>query len=98
MSPVLFFIVLCIIGSVFRYYQQYLGMAVANRVVMDIRRKMYDKVVQLPISFFAQRGTSDVMSRLTQDTNTLTDGVSMAWVRRCRSRSKLCFVCTRDGD
>ncbi|HVS71074.1 MAG TPA: ABC transporter ATP-binding protein [Phycisphaerae bacterium] len=75
---VLFFIVLCFIGSAFRYYQQYLGMAVANRVVMDIRRRMYDRVVQLPISYFARTGTSDAMSRLTQDTNTLTDGVSMA--------------------
>jgi ABC-type multidrug transport system fused ATPase/permease subunit len=75
---VLFFIFLCFVGSAFRYYQQYLGMSVANRVVMDIRRRMYDRVVQLPVSYFARSGTSDAMSRLTQDTNTLTDGVSMA--------------------
>ena len=73
-----FFIFLCFVGSIFRYYQQFLGMTVANRVVMDIRRRMYDRVVQLPTSYFAQKGTSDIMSRLTQDTNTLTDGVSMA--------------------
>jgi ABC-type multidrug transport system fused ATPase/permease subunit len=75
---VIFFIFLCFVGSAFRYYQQYLGMSVANRVVMDIRRRMYDRVVQLPVSYFARKGTSDAMSRLTQDTNTLTDGVSMA--------------------
>lgn len=73
-----FFIFLCIVGSIFRYYQQFIGMTVANRVVMDLRRRMYDRVVQLPTSYFAQKGTSDLMSRLTQDTNTLTDGVSMA--------------------
>jgi ATP-binding cassette, subfamily B, bacterial MsbA len=76
---VMFFIVLCIVGSVFRYYQQYLGMVVASRVIADLRRRMYDRVVQLPTSYFAQKGTSDLMSRLTQDTNTLTDGVSMAF-------------------
>ncbi|HUO09119.1 MAG TPA: ABC transporter ATP-binding protein [Phycisphaerae bacterium] len=76
---VVFFIVLCIVGSVFRYYQQYLGMAVATRVIADLRRRMYDRITQLPTSYFAQRGTSDLMSRLTQDTNTLTDGVSMAF-------------------
>jgi ABC-type multidrug transport system fused ATPase/permease subunit len=75
---VIFFIFLCFVGSAFRYYQQFLGMSVANRVVMDIRRRMYDRVVQLPVSYFARKGTSDAMSRLTQDTNTLTDGVSMA--------------------
>jgi ABC-type multidrug transport system fused ATPase/permease subunit len=75
---VVFFIVLCIVGSVFRYYQQFLGMTIANRVVMDLRRRLYDRVVQLPTGYFAQRGTSDVMSRLTQDTSTLTDGLTMA--------------------
>jgi ABC-type multidrug transport system fused ATPase/permease subunit len=76
---VAFFIFLCIVGSIFRYYQQYIGMNVANRVIMDLRRRMYDRVVALPTSLFAQRGTSDVMSRLTNDTGTLTEGVSMAF-------------------
>ncbi len=76
---VVFFIFLCVIGSVFRYWQQYLGMTVANRVIMDLRRRSYDRVVQLPTSYFAQQGTADLMSRLTQDTNTLTEGVSMAF-------------------
>jgi len=73
-----FFIFLCIVGSVLRYYQQFLGMTIANHVVMDLRRRTYDRVVQLPTSYFAQKGTTDLLSRLTQDTNTLTDGVSMA--------------------
>ncbi len=76
---VVFFIILCIVGSAFRYYQQYLGMVVATRVIADLRRRMYDRITQLPTSYFAQKGTSDLMSRLTQDTNTLTDGVSMAF-------------------
>ena len=74
-----FFVFLCIVGSIFRYYQQFLGMSVAYRVIMDLRRRTYDKIVQLPTSYFAQKGTSDVMSRLTQDTGTLTEGVSMAF-------------------
>jgi subfamily B ATP-binding cassette protein MsbA len=74
-----FFIFLCIIGSIFRYYQQFLGMTVANRVIMDLRRRAYDRIVQLPTSFFAERGMADAMSRLTQDAGTLTEGVSMAF-------------------
>ena len=79
MAMVVFFIFLCVIGSVFRYYQQFLGMSVANRVINDLRRRTYDRIVQLPTSYFAQKGTSDAMSRLTQDTNILTDGVAMAF-------------------
>jgi ABC-type multidrug transport system fused ATPase/permease subunit len=88
---VAFFIFLCIIGSTFRYYQQFLGMNVANRVVMDIRRRMYDRVVQLPTSYFAQKGTADAMSRLTTDTNTLTDGVSMALGKAIQEPVKAAF-------
>jgi len=78
-AVVLFFIVLCVIGSIFRYFQQHIGMSIANRVVMDLRRRMYDRVVALPTSYFARKGTSDLMSRLTADTGTLTEGVAMAF-------------------
>ena len=70
------FIVLCIIGSIFRYYQQYLSMTIAARVVINLRRRMYNRIVQLPASYLAKNGTSDLTSRLTQDTGALTEGVS----------------------
>jgi ABC-type multidrug transport system fused ATPase/permease subunit len=89
---VVLFNLLCVVGSIFRYYQQFIGMSVANRVVMDIRRGMYDRVVQLPASYFAQKGTSDVMSRLTQDTNTLTEGVSMALGKAIQEPIKAVFA------
>jgi subfamily B ATP-binding cassette protein MsbA len=66
-------------------------MNVANRVIMDLRRRMYDRVTQLPTSYFARFGTSDLMSRLTQDTNTLTDGVSMAFGKAIQEPVKAFF-------
>jgi ATP-binding cassette, subfamily B, bacterial MsbA len=88
---VAFFILLCIVGSVLRYYQQFLGMSVANRVIMDLRRRAYDRIVQLPTAFFARRGTADAMSRLTQDAGTLTDGVSMAFGKAIQEPMKAVF-------
>jgi len=70
------FIILCIVGSIFRYYQQYLSMTIAARVVINLRRRMYNKIVQLPASYLAQNGTSDLTSRLTQDTGSLSEGVA----------------------
>ena len=70
------FIVLCIIGSIFRYYQQFLSMTIAARVVINLRRRMYNRIVQLPTSYMTKNGTSDLTSRLTQDTGALSDGVS----------------------
>jgi ABC-type multidrug transport system fused ATPase/permease subunit len=91
-AMVLFFIFLCFVGSAFRYYQQFLGMNVANRVIMDLRRRAYDRVVQLPTSYFARKGTSDAMSRMTQDTNTLTQGVAMAFGKAVQEPIKAFFA------
>ncbi len=90
-SLVIFFIVLCIVGSTFRYWQQYLGMVVAYRVVLDLRRRMYDRITRLPTSYFAQKGTADLMSRLTQDTSTLTQGISMAFGKAIQEPMKAAF-------
>ena len=73
---VVIFIILCIVGSIFRYYQQYLSMTIAARVIINLRRRMYNKIVQLPAGYMAQNGTSDLTSRLTQDTGSLSDGVA----------------------
>src|SRR5437868_11395074 len=41
---------------------------------MDIRRHLYDHVLHMPMSFFGLSGTSDVTSRLVQDSAVLQDG------------------------
>ncbi len=89
---VIFFIVLCIVGGAFRYFQQYLAMTVAARMVIDLRRRAYNRVLQLPASYFSQKGTSDVMSRLTQDTNNLTDGVASLMGKLVLEPVKALFV------
>ncbi|HTV47881.1 MAG TPA: ABC transporter ATP-binding protein [Phycisphaerae bacterium] len=86
------FIFLCIIGSIFRYFQQYLTVTTSSRVVIDIRRSMYDRIVQLPASYFSEKGTSDLASRLTQDTNILTDGLSTLTGKMILEPAKAVFV------
>jgi ABC-type multidrug transport system fused ATPase/permease subunit len=60
-------------------------------VVLDLRRRMYDRITRLPTSYFAQKGTADLMSRLTQDTSTLTQGVSMAFGKAIQEPVKALF-------
>lgn len=60
-------IVLSIFGNFFRFLGEYYGSIVGARTLIDIRRKMYAKVMMLPMSFFVTRGVSDTMSRFMQD-------------------------------
>ncbi len=63
-----------IVGNVIRFFQEYLSDKAAILAVNDIRRRLYDRVLQIPMSFFGQQGTSDVTSRLVSDAANLQDG------------------------
>ncbi len=66
--------ILTVIGNVFRFFQEYLSEKAAILAVNDLRRKLYDHVLHLPLRFFGSQGTSDVTSRLTGDAQVLQDG------------------------
>jgi len=59
-----------IFKNVFLYLAIYFLTPVRNLVVNDMRRKMYQKILVLPIGYFNEQKKGDIMSRLTND---LTD-------------------------
>jgi len=61
-------------GNVVRFCQEYLSDRAAISAVNDIRRRLYDHVLHIPMAFFGLKGTSDVTSRLVQDAQGLQDG------------------------
>lgn len=65
---------LAIISNVVKYFQEYLSDKAAILAVQDIRRRLYDRVLHVPMSHFNLRGASDVTSRLTQDAQELVAG------------------------
>ncbi len=73
---VVLFIGLCIVGSIFRYYQTFISSEVTLQVVIAIRRRLFDRILDLPISYTIRQGTSDLVSRITIDTSSLYEGVS----------------------
>jgi subfamily B ATP-binding cassette protein MsbA len=65
---------LSVIGNVLRFFQEYLSDKAAIAAINDMRRHLYDHVLHLPMSYFGLSGTSDVTSRLVQDSQGLQDG------------------------
>src|SRR5205823_8173439 len=66
-----------IVGNVIRFFQEYLSDKASISAVMDIRRHLYDHALHMPMSFFGTRGTSDLTSRLVQDSVVLQDGLKI---------------------
>lgn len=49
------------------YGQKYISSFVGQRVVLDLRGKLYDHIIKFPPSFFAKNSTSTVLSRVIND-------------------------------
>ncbi|MGL5890264.1 MAG: ABC transporter ATP-binding protein [Bacteroidia bacterium] len=53
--------------SVFRYLAMYSLATIRNGVVRDLRNKMYNKALRLPLSYYSNERKGDLISRMTAD-------------------------------
>src|SRR5258708_15765698 len=60
-----------IVLAVSTYCRFYLVSWIGERVVADLRRAVFDRVITLNLSYFETRRTGDILSRLTTDTTLL---------------------------
>ncbi|MGD0541026.1 MAG: ABC transporter ATP-binding protein [Tepidisphaeraceae bacterium] len=65
---------LTLVGSVMRFFQEHLSDKAAILAANDIRRRVYDRVLRIPLSNLSQQGASDATSRLITDVDILQDG------------------------
>jgi ABC-type multidrug transport system fused ATPase/permease subunit len=85
-----------LIGNIVRFIHELYSNRSAICAVNDIRRKLYDHVLHIPLSFFGLKGTSDVTSRLVQDAQILQDGMKTCLgqgiLEPIRALLALCFA------
>lgn len=55
---------------------KYLIKWVGNRVIMDLRNRMFHRLMDLPILFFSERRTGELISRVTNDPQLVEQSVS----------------------
>ena len=53
--------------NIFNYLAMYFITFLRNGVLKDIRNDLYEKIVQLPISYFSEKRKGDIMSRIGSD-------------------------------
>jgi ATP-binding cassette, subfamily B, bacterial MsbA len=83
---------LTMVGNVFRFFQEYLSDKSAISAVNDIRRHLYHHVLHVPMRFFSLNGTSDVTSRLVQDSQGLQDGFKVVLGQSIQEPIKAAFT------
>ena len=60
-------IVMFFMKNLFRYLGQYFISPVRTGIVRDLRNRMYEKVLQLPLSYFSNERKGDLISRMSND-------------------------------
>jgi len=60
-------ILLTFLKNLFRYFAMYALAPIRNGVVRDLRNRLMEKVLHLPLSYFSNEKKGDIMSRITSD-------------------------------
>jgi subfamily B ATP-binding cassette protein MsbA len=60
-------LVLFLLKNLFNYLAMYFITFLRNGVLKDIRNKMYQKITDLPISYYSEKRKGDVIARITSD-------------------------------
>lgn len=77
-------VALFLVRSVFVYLTGYLMMWVSSRVVTDLRRAMFAKLITLPTQHFDQHSAGQLISRLVYDVSHVSEAATSALVTLIR--------------
>jgi len=69
-------LVLFLLKGVFGFFQSYLMSDIGQRVVRDIKAKLYAKIQSLSLNYFTHKRGGELMSRITNDVRLVENAVS----------------------
>jgi ATP-binding cassette subfamily B multidrug efflux pump len=69
----LWLVALYVISAIFAYLQQYIMAGVAQRTVYDMREDVNDKLNHLPLKFYDARTHGEILSRVTNDIDNISN-------------------------
>ncbi|MEK6642608.1 MAG: ABC transporter transmembrane domain-containing protein [Planctomycetota bacterium] len=85
-------VAISVVGGIARFFGEYLIAVTAARTVVALRRRMYQRVLKLPISHFATQGVADTISRFVQDSMDVYRGLNFVFVKSLREPLKAIFA------
>ena len=71
-------ILLILIKGISYFIQTYLMGLLGQRLIRDLRDRLYERVISMPVSFYNNQSTGELTSRFTVDCVTLNDSIKIA--------------------
>ncbi len=88
----LFLIVIYLISAGFAYMQGFLMSGVSNKVTYRLRRDISGKIHRLPLKYFEGSSQGDILSRVTNDVDTISQSLTQSIVQIITSVTTLIGV------
>ncbi|WP_295600993.1 ABC transporter ATP-binding protein [uncultured Methanobrevibacter sp.] len=74
-------VILYIISSVFSYLQSILLIEVTTKISYDLREKLIEKILNLPMDKVEENKRGDILSRVTNDVDSLQNGITQSFIQ-----------------
>ena len=74
-------IILYVISALFTYIQSYLIVKIANTISYNLRERLIEKVTHLPMDMVDENKRGDILSRITNDVDSLQTGITQAFLQ-----------------
>lgn len=70
------FVIMMVLKNFFVFISKYLMNDLAQKIMADIRNRLYAKIQNLSLDYFSEKRTGDLISRITSDTAIVENAVS----------------------
>ena len=74
----IFLIIIYVLSALFTYFEQFLMADTSNKFAQDLRKKISIKINKLPLRYFDQNQTGDILSRVTNDVDTVAQTLNQS--------------------
>jgi ATP-binding cassette, subfamily B, bacterial MsbA len=83
-----FVLVIALVSGTARFFQEYLAASIATHVTIQLGREMYANIIHLPLRFFEQRNTGEIIARQTNDVFMAGRGLTNVFMKLFREPIK----------
>ena len=74
-------VILYIVSAVFSYLQSYFLVEISTKISYNLRERLVEKVTHLPMGSFDNNQRGDILSRITNDVDSLQHGITQAFIQ-----------------
>ncbi len=74
-------VILYVVSALFSYLQSYFLIKISAKISYDLRERLMDKITQLPMDKVEENKRGDILSRITNDIDSLQNGITQSFIQ-----------------